>query len=399
MKRMILVINVLFCSQFISAQNKGNYQLFIHQMDSLKKEYSVKKFIDRPKVDLSYQYRQHYLTLSEEEQNKVLDYVCEFYNQTEYLGLYGLAGVFLAEYYSYSKENVRRRMIEVNFDKISYMSSTIVNFGDSKDYTQHAKDRLLDIAGRKWNDDDIKAWTIRIEQTLDIDSYKIDVKKIMQETNRQGEDIENHLLDSLIREDVEKKLQANVNQPIYKRCIMMIGSLNDKRFVPVLEEMIGAYKDYKNYPEIKEACTYALVKLGVQQYIDTVLIDNDRIHCWYLGKKWAYLRWLEGNFVWHKMGRLSSNSKYGLPLAMLSLFQTQNTIKFIPDDIKLRPLDIENFDDSVISDKYNPLKDANRTNQPIVQRVYKLYQWIKDNPDKWEMPQTDDYFTNLNYYL
>jgi hypothetical protein len=396
MKRIIIVINVVFCSQFIVAQDMNNYHFFIHVVDSLKTKYSVNQFINRPMVDLPYQYRQHYSELSEEEQNKVLDYVCEFYNQTNYLGLYGIAGVFLDEYYIYSKESVRRRMIEINFDKISYMSSTVVNFGASKDYTQHAKDRLLEIIEKKWNDDDIKAWTIRIKQTLDIENYKVDVKKIIQETNRQGENIENHLLDSLIRENIEKELQVNMNRPIDKRCIMMIGSLKDNRFIPNLENFLNEYHKNVDYYAIKEACTYALAKLGVQQYIDTVLIDNDRIHCWYLGGKWAYLRWLEGNFVWNKLGRLSTNSMYELPLAMISLFQTQNIIESIPQEIKLGPLDIERFDNSVISEKYNPLKDDNITNQPIIQKVYKLYQWIKDNPDKWEMPETDDYFTNLN---
>jgi hypothetical protein len=394
MKRILLITSIIFCSKFIIAQESNNYRIFIAFLDSLKKEYSVKRFINGSMVDLSSHYKDRYPELSENEQNKVVDYLLSLYNQTEYLGLYGLAGVLLDRYYDYSKDNIKTRMIEIHFDKIAYMSSEVINFGQSQHYSLHAKNRLLEIVEKRWNEEDIKAWTIFIKQTLNMNSYKKDVQKIMKETNRNGEKIEDYLLDSLVRQGVEKNLQRNMNRPVYKRCILMIGSLNDLRFVPGLESMLEEYKDHKEYPEIKKACTYALAKLGVQKYLDEIYASDD-INYSYLGTKEAYLRWLEINFDWTKSDRVYSAGAL-LPNPLVIIPQTPHYIKNIPRELWLSYMDAEKY--AVALDKmskeqrknYDPLKDEE--NKEFIQKIYKLYHWIKDNPDKWEMPPASDRF-------
>jgi hypothetical protein len=391
MRQILVLVMLVLCSLNIIAQEQKDYQFFINMIDSLKTEYSVKEFINRSVVKLPYQYKDYFSDLSENGQNRVLDYISELYNQTEYLGLYGLAGVLLDEYYSSSKDNVTKRMIEINFDKICYMSSEVVDFGHSKYYTQYAKDRLLEIAEKRWNEEDIKAWTILITQTLNIDSYKRDVKKIMRETNRQGEDVENYLLDSLVHKGIEKNLQANMNRPIYKRCIMIIGSLNDQRFIPALESMLEEYKDRKDYPEIKKACTYALAKLGVQKYIDEVY-NSEYIPYRYLGTKEAFLKYLDKKFVWNVGAVVFSNEKYRpSALAVLDEALYYRYLKNVPPEIDQELWSIitnyvipENFAD------YVPDKDEQ--NRESIQKAYHIYNWIKENQEVWEIPAAKDEF-------
>jgi hypothetical protein len=389
MKKILLITCLIFCCKLITAQESSNYQFFITFIDSLKTEYSVKKFINSVMVDLPRHYRKPYSELSEEEQNKVWNYVSTLYNQTEYLGLYGLAGVLLDGYYSYSKDNVKKRMIEINFDKISYMSSEVIDFGESKYYSQHAKDRLLEIAEKQWSEDDIKAWTVFIKQSLNIDSYKKDVQKIMENADMDSEETANYLLDSLIQKGIAKNLQTNINRPIYKRCIMMIGSLGDQRFVPALENMLEEYKDHKDYPQIQQACTYALAKLGVQKYIDEIFENDKDIHYRYLGTKEAFLRWLEINRDWKQSDRLCTSCGY-LPLPLISLYKSQKYVQNeIPKELKISILDIEYF---CLPGKDN-CDSVNIENSKLtVQKVEKLYQWFINNKDSLKLPPAHDSF-------
>jgi hypothetical protein len=342
-------------------------------------------------------YLNFFKELGVEEQNLLISNVVELYNQKEYISLYGLAGCWLRNFYHFSNsDEIKRRIIKIYFDKICYMSSSVVSIGDAKYYTNHAKDRLLEIVEKRWREEDLKAWTIFIEQNLDIDSYKKDVKRIMKETNKQGEDVENYLLDSLIHKGVEKNLQSNINRPINKWCVMIIGSLNDKRFVFALESIIEETKTHKDSSEYKEACTYALAKLGVQKYINEIF-ENDKDIKWrYLGTKEAYLRWLEVNFDWNKSSRANTASPY-LPNPLVIMENIRFDIKNIPRELLLPLMEGEGYATFLLQMKkegkmkdYDPFKDEE--NKEFIQKIYKLYQWIRDNPDKWELPPANDRF-------
>jgi hypothetical protein len=39
---------------------------------------------------------------------------------------------------------------------------------------------------------------------------------------------------------------------------------------------------------------------------------------------------------------------------------------------------------------YDPSKDEQ--NKESIQTLYRIYNWIKDNPDKWELPPAKDSF-------
>jgi hypothetical protein len=391
MKALIFWISIIFCSHLIVAQDIQNYQALVYMIDSMKKEYSVKELINSPMIKQAYQYRKHYKVLTTEYQNKVIDNICDLYNQTEYLGLYSMASVLLDDYYYYSKEEVRKKIIDVWYDKRCYSSFTVTSLGNAGNYSEKAKQRLLDILAKKWTQEDISIWKIRSEQSLRqyyTNDYMQDVKKIMKETNRHGENIEKILLDSLVQDDVTRNMKTNINRPVSRNCIYMIGSLNDLRFVPGLESMLEEYKDHKEYPEIKKACTYALAKLGVQKYLDEIYASDD-INYSYLGTKEAFLRWLDVNFDWKKSWWKYHSESSSYPRPMVIMDEIFMRIKNVPKEL-LIPYSYSFTFNTKQWDTYDPFKDED--NKEYIQKIYNLYHWIKNNPDKWELPPASDRF-------
>jgi len=394
MKKIILILSIIFCCNLITAQGIKDYQVMVHMIDSMKNEYSMKELINSPMVKCPYQYRELYKNLTKDYQNKVIDCIYDLYNQEEYFGLYSLACVLLDEYYNYSKEEIRKRIIDVWFEKSCYSSFSITDLGRSQDYSEKTKQRLLDILSKKWTQEDIAIWEKRSEQALRqyyINDYKEDVKKIMKKTNQHGENVEEMLLDSIIQDGVNRNMKENINRPISQSCILMIGSLNDKRFVSALESMIEEYKENEDHHRIKEFATYALAKLGVQKYLD-VVYNSEYIPYRYLGTKEAYLKYLDKMFVWNKGGRAYTYEKFR-PSALAVLDETimyNSYLKNVPDKIKKEHWSIiknyvipENFSD------YDPSKDEQ--NKESIQKAYLIYNWIKDNQNVWEIPPANDY--------
>lgn len=392
MRKIVVFISVTCCCMSVFAQTTKEYNNFIHSIDSLKVKYSVKRFLYAD--DFSYSFQSDYgnklLKLPIEEQKNIIDFVCELYDQKEYLGLYGLAGELLNGFYFFSNEEIiKTKIIEIWYDKICYMSSNVVPIGDSKYYSKHSKDRLLEIIEKQWRKEDIAAWTIFIKQTLSMESYKRDVQKIMKENNQQGQEEEKYLLDSLVQHGIVKNLQQNKNRPISIGCIPMIGSLKDERFIPALESMMEEYKSDKDSASIKEACTYALAKLGVQKYLEDVYNSN-YIPYKYLGTKEAFLKSLDKNYVWNKGSRMFTNQPL-LPSALIALDEAilYGYLKNVPTEIKQELWSI-NF---IIPERYkdyDPSKDEQ--NKENIQKADSVYNWIKDNSDKWELPSAQDSF-------
>jgi hypothetical protein len=143
-----------------------------------------------------------------------------------------------------------------------------------------------------------------------MNKYKAEVNKIMKQTNRKGEDIEKFLLDSIVQSIIETDLQPIKNRPVAGSCIAMAGSLNDERFIPVLESTIEEYKNHQDSAEITIDCIYALAKLGVKKYMDYILQNRSNIDFYYLGTRESFLKCLDNNnFAWNR------NKKYYLKSA------------------------------------------------------------------------------------
>jgi len=188
-------------------------------------------------------------------------------------------------------------------------------------------------------------------------------------------------------------LQANINRPIYKRCIMLIGSLNDQRFVPALESMLEEYKEHEDYLEIKQACTYALAKLGVQKYTDEIFANDENIEWRYLGTKEAFLRWLEINRDWEKWIKLSSEAS--LPAPFVSLWNAQQLEGMrnkVPKELRLTTMELEEFCLPDWGRKYNCDSTKVENSKLTIQKIDKLYQWFWDNKDILELPPANDRF-------
>jgi hypothetical protein len=390
MKKTVFFIGFICLSITITAQSTKEYNGFIQSIDSVKSKYAVKRFLYAGDFHQSFQanYGNRLSQLSIDEQNSVIDYVCELYNQKEYIGLYRLAGELLKGFYNFSnEEKIKTRIIDIWYDKICYMSSSVGSIGNSEYYSEYAKNRLLAIVAKQWTEEDIAAWTIFIKQLLNIESYKRDVQRIMKESNRKGNETENYLLDSLIQQGVEKNLQKNMNASVSEKCIYMIGSLKDERFIPYLEKMLSTDYGEERNEWIKEACTYALAKLGVQKYIDEAY-TMEYINFEYLGTKEAFLKWLEKSFVWNKGDRLYSDVRHS-PKAIVSLIRINYYLK-LPQEIKgeLWGIEFNCFTPESIA-TYDPNKDEQ--NRDVIEKAYKLYNWIKNNPDKWEIPPAKDY--------
>ncbi|MDR1583586.1 MAG: hypothetical protein LBS55_10100, partial [Prevotellaceae bacterium] len=101
----------------------------------------------------------------------------------------------------------------------------------------------------------------------------------------------------------------------------------------------------------------------------------------YLGTKEAFLKWLEKSFVWNKGDRLYSDVRHS-PKAIVSLIRINYYLK-LPQEIKGELWGIESncFTPESIA-TYDPNTDEQ--NKDVIEKAYKLYNWIKNNPDKWE---------------
>ncbi|MDR1762889.1 MAG: hypothetical protein LBR64_02870 [Dysgonamonadaceae bacterium] len=390
MKKTFIFISIFVLCMQISAQTTSEYNDLIHSIDSLKIKYSVKRFLFAGDFLFDFQsnYGKKLAFLQEEEQNKIIDYVYELYNQKAYIGLYGLAGELLKGFYDFSdRENIRKRIIEIWYDKICYMSSVIVSIGKSSDYTDKVKDRLLEIVEKKWRAEDINAWTVFIEQNLNMDEYKREAKKIMENYHTQHDKItEKYLLDSIVRSEKEKRLNLYMNRPVSRSCILMIGSLNDNRFIPCLERI---FEENENNAEIKEGCIFALAKSGVQAYLDSVY-KQKTVHFRYLGTKEAFLKWVKLNFNWNEWDHFCSNCS-DIPQSLKTIRNAQDVLlNVFPKELKLTFPDIENFVSPANIQDYDPTKD--KQNKEVIQKINKIYQWFFDNKEKLELPPAEDYF-------
>ncbi|MDR0558699.1 MAG: hypothetical protein LBG92_00885 [Prevotellaceae bacterium] len=388
MKKLVLILSIIACYNLIVAQDIQNYHVMVHMIDSMKTEYSVKELINSPMVKRPYQYRTYYKDLTEEYQNKVIDRIYDLYAPTEYLGLYSLASVLLDEYYYYSEEEVRKKIIDIWFEKRCYSSFSITNLGHSQSYSEKTKQRLLDILSKKWTQEDIAIWEKRSEQALRqyyINDYKSDVQKIMKETNRHGKDIETILLDSIVQDGVNRNMKENINRPVSQYCILMIGSLNDPHFIPSLERIL---EENNENAEMKKACTYALAKLGVRKYIDEIY-NSDYIPYRYLGTKEALLKYIEKKFNWNVAD--SRCSECGVvPQALMTVYHAARFVKNVPEELRDIGVAVEFFTEISSIKNYDPSKDEE--NKKIIQKVEKLYQWFFDNKDNLELQPVEDRF-------
>ena len=396
MKKVILFTNIVLCNITIFAQPIDCYEFLNSKIDSLTAKYSIHDFVDN--VDFLYNDGFCFADLTEEQQNRIIDKVYAMFNQNEYIGLYDVASELLEKLYKYNNNNnVKKRMVEIWYDKICYFAYTIISFGNSQNYSEKAKQRLLDIMAKRWTKEDISAWKIIIEHSVRkklTNDYKYDVQKIMKETNRKGKKVEKFLLDSLVQQGIEKNLQRNMNRPVSRSGILMIGSLKDERFIPYLESIIEETKTDKDSAEYKKACTYALAKLGVQKYIDEILENDKEIKYRYLGTKEAFLRWLELNRDWNKSDKLCSKCGY-LPVPIVSLWDVQEYVKNeIPKELKIGGLEVEYFCLPDFPDWKKKYCDSTKieNSKLTIKKIDKLYQWLWDNKDKLILPPANDWF-------
>jgi len=371
------------------------YEYLINRIDSLRRIYTISDFTNNSGI--SYNEGNCFPFLSETEQNKIIDKIENMYAQKVYIGLYDFAGDLLMKLYKWDNPNkINKRIVEIWYNRICYFSNYVDCLGFSKDYSENSKKRLYDILEKRWTQEDINAWKIINEHSLKKDFtnyYRSKSIKIMKATNRMGEDIEKTILDSLLQDSIDKKIKININTPVSKNCILMIGSLNDRRFVPLLEKMIEEYKEDKDSIKIKEACTYALAKLGVQKYLDQVYYVYPYINYKYLGTKEAFLKQFDKDFVWNQITSIYPYQPQ-IPSALVALYHAvylAGYLKNIPPEIEMKFWNsLNNFIYPQSYKNYNPEKDEK--NKENIQKATEVYNWIKNNPDKWEIPPAKDSF-------
>jgi hypothetical protein len=375
-----------------------NYSCFIQAIDSLKTSLMSGATVKVPKNYWNFN------DLSIEERNQVLDYIETLYNQTEYMSFYHLGINLLVDLFENDDKNVQDRIARLYLDKAYYVfRDDLTNLGKVTDYSDETKERLKNILERNKTEEDILARKnlakrdVKREHKNEISKS---VKKIMQETDRKGEQIELCLIDSLTDVYVNKKIQRMEEYPpLEKYTILQIGSSNDQRFVAGLEKILATDyaafcqdRDCKSWESlinsIKEACVYALAKLGVRQYLDTVYAQKD-FHYEYLGTADALLKFIERNFDWNTGARRCSVCGV-LPQPLMTAFYAVRCVKNVPKDVHIGYLETEVFIEVSSIKDYDPSKDEQ--NQEIIQKVKKLYQWFFDNKDNLEMqPASDRY--------
>jgi hypothetical protein len=152
MKRKIISIWFVVSCLTLSAQENNTFDYLNNKLDSLILLCSNDEFIyntDWQKIREKFRTQLPELTV--EYQNLMIDKVENLFEQKEYSGLYGLAYLFLEDFYYYRiNADVKKRIIEIWYDKICYHTFFIECFGNSQYYSDKAKQRLADIIERKW---------------------------------------------------------------------------------------------------------------------------------------------------------------------------------------------------------------------------------------------------------
>jgi len=405
MKRIIVIISMMFLNIFsTNAQNnKCNYLCFIHTIDSLKNALRYGKTIETPKNYWNFN------DLSIEERNQILDSIEIFYNQRKYNSFYYLGINLLVDFFNNNDKTVQDRIARLYLNKVFYVfDSEFTNLGKVADYSDSTKERLKNILEGKQTEEDKEARMLLAKRNVQkhySNDINKEVKKMMNGTKDSS--IKICLKDSLTNAYIKKEIHYyNSYPPLERYTIFQIGSSKDKRFVDGLESILTT--DYppvypvtdKQYWEyqintIKQACTYALAKLGVQKYINEILANDTNINYSYLGTKEAYLRWLKINFDWKKSSRFTTIDPY-YPNPVIIMPEVSDYVKNIPKNLQVQYPDVDNYLDyfdkmnNEQKENYDPLKDEK--NKEIIQKIYRLYNWIKNNPDKWELPPARDRF-------
>ncbi|GAB6013343.1 hypothetical protein [Viscerimonas tarda] len=408
MRRIFFNVVILLFTINITAQEKKDYMFFISSIDELKTKYAVKQYLYES-VEVPEKDYWKFYNLSLDEQNMVLDYVITLYDQKEYANLYQLGRRLLSRFYDKrNNKDIQSRIIEIHLDKRYYMYTISFSYwGYVDNYSEKAKLRLLNILENRKTSEDIDAWRVLAEAIVNTShgkSIEIDVRNIMKNERIENEEIEQLLLDSILQQRIDEEIQEYEKYPPLGNDgdLYEIGSSGDKQFIPALEailekdyyaSMFGRWSEWEwNFKRtnLQKACTYALAKLGVQKYIDEIFENDEEINYQYLGTKEAFLRWLEINYVWNEVSSFKVEGGIPDPKAFVFICRAMNYIENLPRGLRLTIKDIEEYiapSSEKIKD-YDPLKDGQ--NKGIIEKVFKLHQWIMDNKEYLELPPAKD---------
>jgi hypothetical protein len=352
----------------IGVENKNS----IPSIQSIKNKYTVDKILPIDNKDVSYALRDYYASLSEKRQNLMIDTIQDFFNSDGYIGLYELGSRYLDFLYSSSKEKIKKRIIELWYNKICFYSYLTYPIGESEFYTEETKIKMINILKNKWNEEEIFVLKKRIRQNLIQDKlhlFKQEAKEIIKYHNNTSE---NQIIDSIVNANVESEIQKYRNHPMPAKYIYMIGSLKDVRFIPYLEFLLN-----HNYREdnkwVHKSCNYALAKIGVQSNIDSAL-NSEVINYKYLGTKESILKYLKNFYKWDISTSMCSICE-PIPLALVTLFNVGMYVENTPKSLLISPRDIEQYNN----------------NQNTIQKADSLHKWFFENKDLLELPVSRDY--------
>lgn len=404
MNRLILIVGIVLCGYSLNAQNQNNsYQTLIHKVDSLKTVVMSGETVQ------TRDYQWHFIDLSVEERNRILDYIETFYTQTEYMGLYNLGISLLVRFfhnlndYQSDDKYTMDRIARLHLEKAFYVFRESFSFlGRVEDYSDATRERLRNILEGNKTERDIEARRrLAIRNVIEhsgqerIDS---EVERMMQITDRNDEETRIFLTDSITNLRIESDIEfMNRFLPFGVHGILRIGSSNDLRFVAGLERILET--DFpppspltsissweRRINNIREAAIYALAKLGVQKYLD-IVFAKEYIYFEYLGTRDAFFRWLEMNRDWNRFGAIRTGAS-GAPMPLLSLWIAQRHIlNEVPREVILSIWDLERF---CIPDRQDCDCAQIEYNKLIVERIDRLHQWFLDNKDSIELPPATD---------
>ena len=404
MKRIILIISTVFLYVYsINAQNQiSNFQTIIDRIDSLKTTLTVGG------TTRVRDHQWNFNDLSVEERNQVLDHMeTVLFSQIEYMSFYSLGISLLVNFFdslvNCDDKHTRDRIARLYLDNMFYVFDESFTFlGRVADYSEETRERLRNILERNKTEEDIQArrklatWDIKRGFHRDIDN---NVNRIMRETDRDCEETRAFLTDSVTAVFIENRIQFMDNfPPFYRRAVLRIGSSNDSRFVPGLEQLLGtqlpvddtAPQEFRANT-LRGAIIYALAKLGVQKYLD-IVFAREHFNFRYLGTQEAFLIHLERNFVWNRRCRSLTDGGVSL-CAIITIVDAVGTVVVrqltnIPDEIgDLASRAIIHFSLPEDIENYDPNQDER--NRKHIQNIYYIYNWIMENQDVWVVRQID----------
>ena len=375
MKKIILILVCMCVSYNMYAQGQTrDFAYFNRQIDSLALQASV----DTLRRIYGVSFWQSNLT--DKEKKKLINKARKMFEQQEYSNLYHLghriiSDIWYVRPYKNSIE-IKQILLELylQFYFYPYRENNILEWhyhdlNMKNNYTPKAKKRIVEILEGKKTQKEYDIWLQYYNSFPDeFNSTKKDAIRLMKRREIQNDEVLKQIYDSLrneyAKEHSKRYFEALQIEP---DLIKIIGFLDMKECVPILQKHLQEGLDNNNIGEPERSYRFALAKLGdaiQRQYV----LDNHMDIEEFDGNLFAYFRddemmwkYIEVNYSSGKIIHNGSESSY--PASYATMDNVYPFIKNLPEEL--------------VSPRFPTMNG-------YYQWAKLLYEWLMGNKDKVE---------------